>query len=69
MKPISDTINDQWLLPSHSKIDWATLETTIRQILREYENDTLDPKLSLALIDEAFAAWTRRGNTLSIHHD
>jgi hypothetical protein len=57
---ITRRINRAWRA-TDQKIDWLGLETTLRLILREASLRTPE----LHQIDEAVAAFTRRGNEYS----
>jgi hypothetical protein len=57
---ITKRINRAWRA-SDQKIDWLGLETTLRLIVR----DASPPTPELRQIDEAIAAFTRRGNEYS----
>lgn len=54
-----------WIRSSTGKIDWLSLETLVRDILRASNAQLITDKHALLLIDETFAAYTRRGNELS----
>jgi len=45
-------------------MNWSGLEDCIRQLLRDYKNELRDPDSCLTLIDDAVAAFTRRGYEL-----
>lgn len=61
---IQEVITKQWNKKSIS-IDWLTLENCVRDTLWEYEKGKITSETSLTLIDNIFAAFTRRGNVLS----
>ena len=46
------------------KMDWLGLEHTLRLILLAYKREVYDPDSTILLMDEALAAFTRRGHEL-----
>ena len=52
-------IDRQWTV--RSRIDWLSLEQILRGILSD---QSLEPTAKLRLIDEALAAWTKRGHSM-----
>jgi hypothetical protein len=45
-------------------MDWLGLESTIRDILRLVSQGRIEDRTAFILIDDAMAAYTRRGNEL-----
>ena len=60
---VGETIQAAWMSRS-IKVEWLLLETTLRQILKNYKDNHLNPTDALMLVDEAVAAFTKRGNEL-----
>ena len=54
---ITERIDVLWDRPSCEKLDWLELEQLLQDILRSYE-----PTPALREVDEAIAAFTRRGS-------
>jgi hypothetical protein len=48
------------------KVNWQELETIIRAVLRHANKGSIRDGDALVLIDEAIAAYTRRGNELEL---
>ncbi len=64
-------IGAQWDARGRPKMDWLGLEDVLRDILRAYKEGDPGPGetqtsagQALALVDEALAAWTKRGGVL-----
>jgi len=63
VQDIEAVITAKWNARSH-KVDYMHLETLQRDILRLAADGILSPRDALLYIDEAMAAFTRRGNCL-----
>lgn len=58
-------IQREWDKKVHIVVDWLALENTIRDALRLCaEGDPAFATVAIELIDDAVAAFTRRGNEL-----
>jgi hypothetical protein len=66
---IQKRLDDLWDKPGHSKLDWLELEQLLRDILcaarhkKAIQNGRNENVDYLMAIDEAIAAFTRRGYT------
>lgn len=57
---IRERIKTQWERPAHSPVKWLEFETILRDILRVHGVSC--PGGAICLINDALAAFTRRGH-------
>lgn len=60
---LKDVVEQQWTGRALT-VNWLELEQVHRTILHEYKNGRFTAEQALKWMDEAIAAYTRRGNVL-----
>lgn len=65
---VLNTIEAQWDNDTHrrsgARMDWIGMESLLRNIIRLYRYGRADGDEAISLVDDAMAAFTRRGNEL-----